>query len=230
MPDAVITVAGQGGGLRVEVIEPAWLALRVSPGYEQLAARGPEHEAKQHAAGLVRRAASFISRLEERHRTMRQVVEHAADRQRAFVLRGPRYLEPLAQADVARDLGIHESTVSRAVADKYMMLPSRGVVPVQDFFRAALAPQDVLRQLVVGEKHPLTDTELARHLQAQGFPVARRTVAKYRQALGIAAASLRGSALAPAAKLGSQPGHAARRMLHIRTGNDQHAPWHAACR
>jgi RNA polymerase sigma-54 factor len=140
----------------------------------------------------VRQAASFISRLEERVATIRAVVEYAAGRQRAFVLRGPRHLRPLAQAEVARELGVHESTVSRAVAGKYMMLPSRAVVPVQDFFRSALAPQDALRQLIAAENEPLTDAELARLLQDQGFHVARRTVAKYRHALGLAPAPLRG--------------------------------------
>jgi RNA polymerase sigma-54 factor len=189
VPDVVITCHGE---LRVVLMEPARLALRIHPGYARLAARGDEHGAREHAGSLVRQAASFISRLDERFATIRQVVEHAAGRQRAFVLRGPRYLTPLAQADVARELGIHESTVSRAVAGKYMMLPSRAVVPVQDFFRPALAPQDALRQLIATEKRPLTDTELAQLLQAQGFRVARRTVAKYRHALGLAAAPLRG--------------------------------------
>jgi len=193
VPDVVITYGGhRGGELRVVLMEPARLALRIHPGYARLAAQRGERGAPAHAGSLVQQAASFISRLDERFAAIRQVVEHAAGRQRAFVLRGPRYLAPLAQADVASELGIHESTVSRAVAGKYMMLPSRAVVPVQDFFRPALAPQDALRQLIATEKQPLTDTELAQLLQAQGFRVARRTVAKYRHALGLAAAPLRG--------------------------------------
>jgi RNA polymerase sigma-54 factor len=201
VPDVAITLGGhENGGLRVEMLEPARLALRIHPGYARLAARCDERAAQQHAAGLVRQGASFISRLNERFRTIQRVVEYTAGRQRAFVLRGPQYLQPLAQAEVARELGVHESTVSRAVAGKYMMLPSRAVVPVQDFFRSAIAPHDVLRQLIAAEKRPLTDTELAQRLQARGFLVARRTVAKYRHALGIAAAPLRESALASAAK------------------------------
>lgn len=223
VPDVVIT-RRPGGGLRVEVVEPARLALRISPGYEQVTTGECGDEAREHAEDLLQRASSFLSRLDERHRTMRQVVEHAAERQRDFVLRGPRYLAPLAQADVAHDLGIHESTVSRAVGGKYMMLPSRGVVPVQDFFRAALAPQDAIRQLVDGENHPLTDADLARLLRRQGFRVARRTVAKYRQALGIVAAPLRGSALAPAAKLASRTGPTGRTPLHIRARHDRTPP------
>ncbi len=217
VPDVVIS-AGRSGTdeLHVELLEPVRLALRIDPGYGQLAAQfssngdgrqlgADDRDLHAHVTGLVRRASWFIDRLDERFRTIRQVVEYAANCQRGFVLGGPMYLRPLAQADAARDLGIHESTVSRAVAGKYMMMPSRAVIPVQDFFRAALAPQEALRQLIATEDHPLSDTELAQRLSAQGFAVARRTVAKYRDRLGLAAGPLR-SALPPAAKFSSPQG------------------------
>jgi RNA polymerase sigma-54 factor len=77
------------------------------------------------------------------------------------------------------------------VAGKYVMMPSRLVVPIQDFFRAALAPQEALRQLISTEERPLSDAALAQRLAAQGFPTARRTVAKYRDQLGFPSAPLR---------------------------------------
>jgi RNA polymerase sigma-54 factor len=203
LPDVVIS-AGEGSApaFHVELIEPARFAMRVEPNYGRLAAlisqagpapepAGCDRELHAHVGDFVRRAATFIARLDERFRTIRRVVEYAADRQRDFVLDGPRYLRPLSQADVARDLGVHESTVSRAVAGKYMMMPSHAVLPIQDFFRAALAPQEALRQLIAAEERPLSDAELARRLSAEGFPVARRTVAKYRDELGVPAAPLR---------------------------------------
>lgn len=214
VPDVVISTGRSGTDeLHVELMEPARIALRIDPGYSQLAAQlgrsgdgrhlaAADRDLHAHVTDLVRRASWLIARLDERFRTIRQVVEYAADRQRGFVLGGPRYLRPLAQADAARDLGIHESTVSRAVAGKYMMMPSRAVVPVQDFFRAALAPQEALRQLIATEDHPLSDAELAQRLSAQGFSVARRTVAKYRDRLGLAAGPLRRT-LQPGAKLSS---------------------------
>jgi RNA polymerase sigma-54 factor len=216
VPDVVISEGRSGADeLQVELLEPARLALRIDPGYGRLAAqlshngrgrRPPaDREIHAHVTDLVRRASWFMARLDERFRTIRQVVEYAANHQRGFVLGGPRYLRPLAQADAARDLGLHESTVSRAVAGKYMMMPSRAVIPVQDFFRAALAPQEALRQLIATEERPLSDAELARRLSAQGFAVARRTVAKYRDRLGLAAGPLR-EALPPAAKLTSPQG------------------------
>lgn len=215
VPDVVIS-AGRSGAdeLHVELMEPARLALRIDPGYGHLAAQlglggndghltAEDRDLRVHVTDRVRRASVFIARLDERFRTIRQVVEYAASRQRDFVLGGPRYLQPLAQAEAARDLGIHESTVSRAVAGKYMMMPSRAVVPVQDFFRASLAPQEALRQLIATEDHPLSDAELAQRLSVQGFSVARRTVAKYRDRLGLAAGPVR-RALPAAAKLSSR--------------------------
>jgi DNA-directed RNA polymerase specialized sigma54-like protein len=80
VPDVAITLGGRGGP-RVEVIEAARLALRVNPGYARLAARGTGQELRDHASGLVRRADWFIARLDERFSTIRQVVEHPADRQ-----------------------------------------------------------------------------------------------------------------------------------------------------
>ena len=222
VPDVVISVSERGtSAFHVELVEPPRFALRVDPHYGRLAAQvneaalvkengqGPEpaghdRELQAHLAEFVQRATAFIGHLDERSRTVRKVVEYAAERQRDFVLGGPRYLRPLAQADAARDLGVHELTVSRAVAGKYMMLPSRAVMPIQDFFRAALAPQEALRQLIVAEERPLGDAELAQRLSAQGFPVARRTVAKYRDQLGLAAAPLRRRPVRGDAKPGSR--------------------------
>ncbi|HTZ24257.1 MAG TPA: hypothetical protein VMC83_09715 [Streptosporangiaceae bacterium] len=215
VPDVVISTSTNGTDeLHVELMEPARLALQIDPGYGDLAAQlsltgndrhlaADDHDLRVHVTELVRRASWFMARLDERFRTIRQVVEYAANHQHGFVLGGPRYLRPLAQADAARDLGIHESTVSRAVAGKYMMMPSRAVVPVQDFFRAGLAPQEALRQLIATEDHPLSDAELAQLLSAQGFSVARRTVAKYRDRLGLAASPVRRT-LPPAAKHSSR--------------------------
>lgn len=213
VPDVAIS-AGEDGtsALHVELVERGRFAMQVEPNYGRLAALIQDNPASEpaigdrelqaHVADFVRQAATFIARLDERFRTIRRVVEYAADRQRDFVLGGPRYLRPLAQADAARDLGMHESTVSRAVAGKYMMMPSHAVVPIQDFFRAALAPQEALRQLIAAEERPLSDAELAQRLSAQGFPLARRTVAKYRDLLGLAAAPLR--PMRGAAKRGSR--------------------------
>jgi RNA polymerase sigma-54 factor len=116
---------------------------------------------------------------------MRCVVEHTAREQRAFVLHGPAALLPLTRAQVATAIGVHESTVSRAVAGRSALLPCGRVVELKAFFCASLCAHEALRELVAREQRPLSDDELAAALSAGGHPVARRTVAKYRSVLGI---------------------------------------------
>lgn len=102
-----------------------------------------------------------------------------------------RYLSPLTRAEVAAAIGVHESTVSRATANKHVQLPSHEVIPFSHFFTASLSVKDVLNELISNEQRPLTDQELVEMLRSRGFDVARRTVAKYRNQLGILASTLR---------------------------------------
>ena len=91
-------------------------------------------------------------------------------------------------------LGLDEGTVSRATANKYALLPNGRLIPLSDFFDGSLGVKDVLRELISSEttKHHLSDDELARLLTAQGIPMARRTVTKYREELGIGSSRERG--------------------------------------
>ncbi len=84
-------------------------------------------------------------------------------------------------------MGLHESTVCRAVAGKIALLPNRALAPLDDFFHAARPVQEALRELIAAEQEPLSDQELAELLVARGYPIARRTVAKYREQLGLPA-------------------------------------------
>ena len=92
---------------------------------------------------------------------------------------------------MAGALGLSQSTVSRATAGKYAMLPSHRIVPMAAFYSVSGGLAEELRRLVTAEDRPLSDAELAGLLGARGFPVARRTVTKYRIKLGIAAAAQR---------------------------------------
>jgi RNA polymerase sigma-54 factor len=112
-------------------------------------------------------------------------------RQSAFVRDGVAALRPLTRADVARELGIHESTVGRAVSGRYVELPRGRIVPFSHFFRASRSAEETLARIVVEEARPRSDNELAELLAARGFSVARRTVAKYRSRLGILPYALR---------------------------------------
>jgi RNA polymerase sigma-54 factor len=105
-----------------------------------------------------------------------------------------RELHPLTRAVVAQQVGVHESTVSRATANKYVMLPTRKVIPFSDFFTPSLSIKDVIREMILAERakgRPLTDREICSRLLQRGIRIARRTVAKYRAELGILPSTMR---------------------------------------
>ena len=126
------------------------------------------------------------SDLNDRSRTM---IEFQAE----FLENGVRYLRPLTRGELANHVGLHESTVSRATANKYVLLPEGRTIPFDDFFDGSLAAKDILRELIAAESptKPLSDEDLAGLLCERGVPLARRTVAKYREALGILPSRLR---------------------------------------
>ncbi|HCI81777.1 MAG TPA: hypothetical protein DHW02_19035 [Ktedonobacter sp.] len=109
------------------------------------------------------------------------------DYQRDFLDKGIRYLRPLTRAELATRLALDEGTVSRAIANKYALLPSGRLLPLSDFFDGSLSVKDVIRELIASEnpKRRLSDDELAKLLTAQGMQMARRTVTKYREEMGI---------------------------------------------
>ena len=100
-------------------------------------------------------------------------------------------MRPLVLREIAEVLGLHESTISRAVSGKSVQLPSRRIVPLSSFFDRSLNVRTILKNFINEETRPLSDSELAELLSEQGFSVARRTVAKYRAMEGILPAHLR---------------------------------------
>ncbi len=137
------------------------------------------------------RARLFIANINQRRQTLGKITRSIVELQSDFLDKGVRYLKPLTRARVAGELDMHESTVSRATAAKYVMLPSGEVIPFSHFFVANLSVKDVIKDLVDHEAEPLTDQDLAQLLSERGIPVARRTVAKYREQLGILPSTLR---------------------------------------
>jgi RNA polymerase sigma-54 factor len=111
--------------------------------------------------------------------------------QRAFILYGDSHLRPLTRAELAKELDVHESTISRAVSGKAVQLPNRKIVPLDMFFDRSLHIRAALKLIINQEANPLSDTQIASLLSHQGYPVARRTVAKYRSMEGILPAHLR---------------------------------------
>ncbi len=195
MPDVIISKGDQG--FDIEVVESKRFILRVSPIYNQLASeldRDGERfseEERRHIRQYVSRAKLFIANINQRRQTIQRITTMIVDEQRDFLERGIRHLKPLTRAQVASKLGMHESTVSRATASKFVMLPDGHVIPFSDFFTASLSVKDVIKELIDSEAQPLTDQEIAERLNERGIHVARRTVAKYREQLNILPSSLR---------------------------------------
>ena len=182
----------------VEVLESKRFSLRISPMYRDLAqsirhgeSASISDEERRHVLDHVSRAQQFIGHLRERRNTLERVALLAVKHQKDYLHHGVRHLKPLTRLLVAKELGLHVSTVSRAVADKYTLLPWQEVKPMRIFFESVRNVHDVLHELVTSEDHPLTDIEIADRLAEQGYQVARRTVAKYRKQLGILPSTLR---------------------------------------
>ena len=181
----------------MEVVESRRFSLRVAPSYQAILRQKDTvspHWSSQDLEAVrqyMTRARDFISRVRDRRETMARVTRYVVERQKDFLMYGPRHLKPLTRAEVATALGIHESTVSRATANKYVMLPERQVIPFDHFFQRALSLQDLLKEIIAHEPRPLTDAELVEKLAARGHKVARRTVAKYRARQHIPPSSFR---------------------------------------
>lgn len=171
-------------------------ARGVAPVHEEPAPGNTYGQLLQSAHGLLR---SVAQRFETILRVAQVLVEH----QQAYFEHGPQAMRPLLLRDVAQELGLHESTVSRATHQKYLQTPW-GVVEMKSFFGVALntengtstsatAVRSMIRKLVAQERadKPLSDSRLAACLADQGITIARRTVAKYREAAGIEAATRR---------------------------------------
>lgn len=179
-------------GFEVELIEEKRYRFRIGSGYGtqplNLDNEFARAEIQRYMHSYTDRARFFIDCLQRRWRTLKRVADLIVDYQREFLEKGVRYLRPLTRAEVATRLNLDEGTVSRATANKYALLPNGRLMPLSDFFDRSLGVKDVLRQLITTEdpRHRLSDEELARMMQAKGIPMARRTVTKYREEMGIA--------------------------------------------
>ncbi len=151
----------------------------------------PSAAERARVVAQVAQARAFIERVERRRATLSRVARLVVAQQAAFLRNGTAALVPLTRAEVAEELGLHESTVCRTVAGRYVRLPGGRIVAFADFFRRSLGAEEALSQLVAAEGRPRSDTELAEELAARGFRIARRTVAKYRERLGILPYALR---------------------------------------
>jgi RNA polymerase sigma-54 factor len=179
--------------------------LRLSRSYQEIARdkKKMTPENREFIASKMNSANWMIQAIEQRRQTMLKVMNFIVDRQRDFFEKGIEFLRPLTLREVAEVINMHESTVSRVTNEKYVQTP-RGVLPLKFFFSSALATasgEDASARSIraklekmVGEEDsakPLTDQQIVHLFQEQGIQIARRTVAKYRDQLGILPARMR---------------------------------------
>jgi RNA polymerase sigma-54 factor len=191
-PDIIISTLERENHqvLSIELLMPTCGTLRVNPVYRE-AIHETKDETKVEMKNDLEKASLFVKCIQQRNNTMRQLMSKIASMQKDFILHGERQLKPVTRAKFAREMGVHESTISRAVANKSVQLPNRRIIPLSMFFDRSLNVRTVLKDIIDNEKHALSDFELVDLLKSQGFAVARRTVAKYRSMEGILPAHLR---------------------------------------
>jgi len=176
--------------------------LRISNFYRTALASGRD-EAREYVQNKLRSAQWLIRSIQQRQRTIIRVTESIVKFQRAFFEKGIEHLRPMVLRDVAEDIGMHESTISRVTTNKYVSTP-QGVFELKYFFNSAIARSNgdeiasesvkrKIRDIIAAEdpKKPLSDQAITRMLADQGIEIARRTVAKYREQLGILSSSKR---------------------------------------
>jgi RNA polymerase sigma-54 factor len=203
VPD--IIVSKEGDEWTIALNDEGLPRLRISAYYRQLlgkAAQG-EPEAYRFLKDRLKKALWFMHSLDQRNQTIYKVARFIVDRQKEFFEKGIDFIRPLTLMEIAQDIGVHESTVGRVVANKFMMTP-RGVFSLKYFFHKALQGnygedvsslkvKDKIRKLVESEdkENPRSDIEIGEILAHEDLRIARRTVAKYRNQLKIEPSHIR---------------------------------------
>jgi RNA polymerase sigma-54 factor len=202
-PDAFVWF--HDGAVHVTLDDASLPDLQVSAEYQALAGdRGTAREVRDYLRPKLRSARDLIEAVQQRQATLLRVTEAVMREQRPFLQKGPAAIRPLRMSDIAEQLGIHTSTVSRAIAGKAVQT-DRGVFRLRDFFdggRIDTAPSEGQGRMAIGERigeliaaedksAPLSDDDLVGKLQQSGIQCARRTVTKYRKQLGIPSSYLR---------------------------------------
>ncbi|MEX1118401.1 MAG: RNA polymerase factor sigma-54 [Terrimicrobiaceae bacterium] len=201
-PDVV--VFEEGGEFHVVLNDEDLPKLRVADDYKDMVGLGSEgRNVREFLREKIRGGRFFIKCLQQRQQTILAISREILTRQKAFFENGAAHLRPMTMSQVAEAVGVHETTVSRAVSGKFMATP-HGVFELKYFFTSGYVTEDgqsmsnesvrqAILDLVKGEnpKKPLSDQGLAEALAGQGIPIARRTIAKYREQLGILPSNMR---------------------------------------
>lgn len=204
-PDAIVSFADDDEtALKIDIPDEQIPELRVSAYYRRLLrARDTDEKTRAFLKEKLQAAMNFLKALSLRKSTIRGITEEITKAQPEFFEKGFSHLKPLRLKDIAAVLGIHESTVSRAIHGKYMATP-QGLVPYKSFFSVRLETTDgsnesqksimeKIRRLISkeDEANPLSDQDIVKVLTSEGLVIARRTVAKYREMLKILPSHMR---------------------------------------
>ena len=203
VPDVFVRRTERGWSVE---INPATVPrVRLNESYASLIGRNSSHTSMR---TQLQEARWLLKSLEIRNETMLKVARAIVERQSEFLEQGDEYMRPMILKDIAEAISMHESTISRVTSGKYMLTP-RGVFELRYFFSSQVEGEDgqgtsstairaKIRKLVREESpdSPLSDNRIAEILSGEGIPVARRTVAKYREAMGIASSAERKRAAA----------------------------------
>ena len=193
-PDVIIRHMNNDPNLPliIEVILPYGGRLQLNLVYKNALKEANSNQKTELKTDLDK-ANLFIKCLKQRNNTMRRLMEKISKVQKDFILEGNKHITPLTRAELAKELDVHESTISRAVASKSVQMPDGKIIPMSVFFDRSLGVRSELKDIIENENsnHPMSDTKLANELEKRGYKVARRTVAKYRSMEGILPAYMR---------------------------------------
>ncbi len=201
IPDVVVLKKNESW--QVQLNPDVMPKLRINSFYSNMIRRADQSEDNLYLRTHLLEAKNFIKSIDERHKTLLKVATCIVEHQKAFLERGPEAMKPLVLRDVAEEVELHESTVSRVTTNKYMLTP-RGLFELKYFFSShvgttsggeasSTAIRAMIKKLIAAEnpRKPLSDNALANLLKEEGIDVARRTVAKYRESLHIPSSSER---------------------------------------
>jgi RNA polymerase sigma-54 factor len=198
-PDVTIRKKEGEEGYEVIVSESRSLGLRVNNVYRRLwdemrrDPTGYSSKDREHVQTYLTRAREFIDNLNQRRKTLKLIIEAVASEQGKFLEEGTHALRPLTRLSVAHQLGLHESTVGRAVTGKHALIPAGEIIPCEMFFDSSLSVKEVIKDLLAKEnpRKPYSDEQISAELSKKGIEIARRTVTKYREALKVPPAAQR---------------------------------------
>ena len=204
LPDVI--VERDGDDYVVSLNDDEIPSLRIGDRYKDMLSQAAgDREVRDYLREKIRGGRFFIRCVQQRQHTLLNIAREIVDRQRDFFDLGPAHLRPMTMSKVAQAVGVHETTVSRAVSGKYLASP-RGLFELKYFFTSGYTTNngeavsnESVRQAIAeivrteDSKHPLSDQDIVAMLSERGLPIARRTVAKYREQIGILPSHLRKS-------------------------------------